>query len=45
MIEIMGRWEVPRGTNKSFFKTRIDYEVIYLSIIKYNKSLINEIMK
>ena len=24
MILIMGRWEVPKGTNKSFFKTRID---------------------
>jgi len=23
MIEIIGRWEVPKGTNKSFFITRI----------------------
>ena len=23
MIEIIGRWEVPKGTNKSFLLTRI----------------------
>ena len=22
----MERWEVPKGTNKSFFKTRIDFD-------------------